>query len=127
MIESKYWIFHLVKHTAAFYAQSPEEEARSQKEVNDWILAWSPRVRQVIGAHAMGLAGEWDWMGVFAVEEVSAWEAFREAYYRQFPGRTEKSLSFPGVGHKEFQSATANVAHYIKLRELGAFPGGAEK
>lgn len=123
---SKYYIFHFVRHAAAFYAQSPEEEASSQREINDFILSWSPRVQQVLGAHAMGMAQDWDWMGVFAVDELSSWEAFREEYRRRFPGRTEKNLSLFGVGHDEFVRATGEIPHYQQLRELGVFPGGAE-
>lgn len=122
----RYLVFHLVRHSEAFYAQSPQEEAESQRQVNDFILSWHPRVRQVMGAHALGLAGEWDWMGVFAVDELSDWEAFREEYRRRFQGRTERSLSLPGVAHAEFVRATAHVDHYRALRALGAFPGGAE-
>lgn len=123
----KYLIFHLVRHTSSFYAQTPQEEAESQTLINDFFISWSPRVRQILGSHAMNLAGEWDWMGVFTVDELSDWEAFREEYRRLFPGRTEKSLSLPGVSHEEFARATANVPHYKALRELGAHPGAVEK
>lgn len=125
-MKNKYYIFHLVRHTPALYAQSPEEEAQTQKEVNEFIKSWYPRVRQVLGAHANGLAEEWDWLGVFGTDELSDWEAFREEYIRRFPGRTEESLSIPGVSHEEFVRATADIAHYKKLRELGAFPGDSE-
>jgi|GEM_PF-10893 len=124
--EPKYLIFHLVRHTESFYAQTPDEESKSQIEVNDFIRSWYPKVRQMIGAHAMGMAGEWDWMGVFGVSELSDWEAFREEYKRRFPGRTEKNLSMPGVGHQEFVRATDHVEHYRLLREMGVFPGQAE-
>lgn len=127
MIRSKYYVFHLVRHAPGFFAQTPEEEAESQREINAFVLSWSPRVRQIVGAHAMGMAQEWDWMGVFAVDEPSDWEAFREEYRRRFPGRTEKNLSMIGVGHEEFVRATGTVDHYEKLRELGVFPGGAEE
>lgn len=122
----KYYIFHLVKHTQSFYDQTPEEESKSQTEINEYFRSWYPRVKQVIGAHAMGLAGEWDWMGVFAVDELSDWEACREEYKRSFAGRTEKFLSLPGVSHEEFTRATAQVGHYVRLRELGSYPGEAE-
>ena len=125
-MKSKYYIFHLVRHTPALYAQNPEEEAKSQKEINDFIRGWHPRVRQVLGAHANGLAEEWDWLGVFGADELSDWEAFREEYIRLFPGRTEKSVSIPGVSHEEFVRATSTIPHYKQLRALGAFPGGAE-
>ena len=127
-MDSKYWVFHLVRHSSKVSAQSPEEEAESQKDVNEWILSWSPRVQQIIGSHiTMGLAGEWDWMGVTGVDHLADWEAFREEYTRRYPGRTERSLSLPGVGHAEFKRATDQVTHYKRLRELGAFPGGAEQ
>ena len=124
---SKYLIFHLVRHSKGFYAQSAETEAQTQVEVNEFFRSWSPRVRQILGAHAMGLVANWDWIGVFAVDELSDWEAMREEYNRRFPGRTEESLSLPGVTHGEFQRATDRVEHYQKLRTLGVFPGGAEK
>jgi hypothetical protein len=124
---SKYLVFHLVRHSAAFYGATPEEEAASQEAINEYILSHGPRIRQILGAHAMGLAGEWDWMGVFAVEELSEWEAMREEYRRRFPGRIERSLSLPGVGHDEFQRATEGIQHYQALRRFGSFPGGAEK
>ncbi len=122
----KYLIFHLVRHTASFYAQTPAEEAQTQEAINEFFLSWNPRVRQILGAHAMNMAGEWDWMGVFTTDELSDWEAFREEYRRRFPGRTEKSLSLPGVSHAEFTRATENVPHYKALRELGAYPGAIE-
>lgn len=124
--EPKYLIFHLVRHTEGFYSQDPEEESKSQIEVNDFIKSWYPRVKQMIGAHAMGMAGEWDWMGVFGVDELSDWEAFREEYKRRFPGRTEKNLSMPGVSHTEFVRATDQIEHYRALRKMGVFPGQAE-
>lgn len=124
--QPKYYVFQLVRHSPAFFAQTPEEEARSQAEINDFFHSWYPRVRQMIGAHSMNMAGDWDWMGVFGVEELSDWEAFREEYRRRFPGRTEKNLSLPGVSHAEFVRATASVSHYQALRALGSFPGGAE-
>jgi hypothetical protein len=127
LANSKYLVFHLVKHTAQFYAQTPEEEARSQEEINAFFHAWYPRVRQILGGHALGLSGEWDWIGVFAVDELSDWEALREDYKRRFPGRTEKFLSLPAVSHKEFTRATDSISHYKKLRALGVYPGGAEK
>lgn len=126
-VESKYYIFHLVRHTPAFYAQAPQDEAKTQREVNDFILSWRPRIRQLIGAHAMGLAGDWDWLGVFGVDEPADWEAFREEYVRRFPGRTERSLSLLGSSHSQFRQATEAIDHYKQLRELGAFPGGAER
>lgn len=122
----KYYVFHLVRHAADYYAQSPEEEARTQAEINDFFKSWYPRLEQLIGAHAMNMAGEWDWMGVFGVDELSDWEAFREEYRRLFPGRTEKNLSLLGASHEEFTRATATIPHYVALRALGAFPGGAE-
>lgn len=122
----KYYVFHMVKHLPEYFAQTPEVEAASQKQINDFFLSWHPRVRQIIGAHAMNMAGEWDWMGVFGVDELSDWEAFREEYRRRFPGRTEKSLSLLGVSHEEFVRATARIQHYQQLRALGSYPGGAE-
>lgn len=122
----KYLVFHLVRHSEDFYSQNAEEEAKSQAVVNDFFRSWHPRVRQMIGAHAMNMAGEWDWMGVFSCDELSDWEAFREDYKRRFPGRTEKSLSLLGVSHKEFQRATDQIPHYKALRELGLFPGMSE-
>jgi hypothetical protein len=127
LLHSKYLVFHLVKHTAQFYNQSAEEEAASQQEINTFFHEWHPRVRQILGGHALGLAGEWDWIGVFAVDELSDWEALREEYKRRFPGRTEKFLSLPAVSHEEFTRATDSIAHYKKLRALGVYPGGAEQ
>jgi len=124
--QPKYYVFQLVRHSAGFFAHSPEEEMQSQTAINEFFLTWYPKVKQIIGAHAMNFAGEWDWLGVFAVEELSDWEAFREEYRRLFPGRVEKALSLPGVSHKEFMRATAGVAHYQALREMGCLPGGAE-
>jgi hypothetical protein len=123
----KYLIFHLVRHSSLFYAQTPEEENTSQEAINEFFLSWSPRVRQIIGAHAMNMAGDWDWMGVFTANELSDWEAFREEYRRRFPGRTEKSLSLLGVSHEEFTRATENIPHYQALRALGSYPGAVEK
>jgi hypothetical protein len=122
----KYYIFHLVKHTPVLFNSSPEEEAASQRTVNEFFRSWYPRVCQILGAHALGLTADWDWMGVFAVDEVSDWEAFREEYSRRFPGRTERSLSLTGVSHEEFVRATSGVDHYKKLRAMGVFPGGSE-
>ena len=124
--QPKYYIFQLVRHSAAYYAQTPEEEAESQEAINAFFRSWHPRVEQLLGAHAMNLAGDWDWLGVFGADELSDWEAFREEYRRKFPGRTEKALSLPGVSHEEFTRATADVQHYVRLRELGQYPGGAE-
>lgn len=123
----KYLVFQLVRHTAEYYEQTPREEAESQKKINDFFLSWYPRVQQILGAHAMNMAGEWDWLGVFTCDELSDWEAFREEYRRLFPSRTEKSLSLPGVSHQEFLRATSGIEHYKQLRKLGAFPGEAEK
>lgn len=123
----KYLVFQLVRHTSEYYEQSPAEEAASQTRINEFFLSWHPRVRQILGAHAMNMAGEWDWLGVFTCEELSDWEAFREEYRRRFPGRTEKSLSLPGVSHQEFVRATDDIAHYRELRRLGVYPGTAEK
>jgi hypothetical protein len=122
----KYLIFHLVRHSAVFYAQTPEEEAESQKAINEFFLSWYPRVKQIIGSHAMNMAGDWDWMGVFSVDELSDWEAFREEYRRRFPARAEKSLSLPGVSHVEFTRATQDIKHYRALRALNVYPGEAE-
>lgn len=123
----KYIVFHLVKHTESFYSQSVEEESKSQRAVNDFISSWHPRVRQYLGAHALQMAGEWDWLGIFTMDELSDWEAFREEYKRRFRGRVEKSLSLPGVSHDEFIRATSGIEHYKRLREDGVYPGGAEK
>lgn len=126
MEPTKYLIFHLVKHNDAFFAQTAEEEAESQQAINNFFKSWYPKVKQTIGSHTMNLAGEWDWMGVFTVDELSDWEAFREEYKRLFPGRVVNSLSLPGVSHKEFERATKDIPHYKRLRELGQFPGEAE-
>ena len=126
MAPYKYLIFHLVKHNDAFYAQTPEEEAKSQEAINNFFKDWYPKVKQTIGSHTMNMAGEWDWMGVFSVNELSDWEAFREDYKRRFPGRVTKSLSMPGVSHTEFARATKDIPHYVKLRQLGQYPGEAE-
>ncbi|MGB7158945.1 MAG: hypothetical protein WBD40_12810 [Tepidisphaeraceae bacterium] len=125
-MSDRYLIVHLVRHSPEFYALSPEEEASSQHTINAFILSWAPKVRLIIGAHALGMTGDWDWMGVFAVDELADWEAMREEYRRRFPHRVEASLSLPGVAHALFRHATENVEHYRILRELGAFPGGAE-
>jgi len=122
----KYYVVHLVKHAPLFYQQSAEEEAKSQTEINEFFLSWSPRVQQVLGIHALGLAGEWDWMGVFAMDELSDWEAFREDYKRRYTGRIEKYLSLPGVSHSEFVRATDPILHYKTLRRLGVYPGQGE-
>jgi hypothetical protein len=122
----KYVICQMVRHTDEYYAQTPQEEAASQKRINDFFLSWSPRVQQILGVHAMNMTSDWDWFGIFTCNELSDWEAFREEYRRLFPGRTEKSLSLPGVSHQEFMRATAGIEHYRKLRELGAYPGQAE-
>ena len=122
----RYLIFHLVRHSEAFYALSPEEEAESQHAVNAFIRSWAPAVRLVLGGHALGLAAGWDWMGVFAAEELSDWEAMREEYRRRFRGRIQESLSLPAVSHELFRIATEPIEHYRQLRDLGAHPGGAE-
>lgn len=125
-VGERYLIFHLVRHTNSFYEMSPEEEAASQKEVNEFILSWAPEVRLILGAHALGLTADWDWLGVFAVTDLSIWEAMREEYRRKFRGRIAASLSLPGVSHSMFTEATASVEHYKRLRELGVAAGGAE-
>lgn len=127
MKTKKYLIFQLVRHTDEYYSQTPAEEANSQHRLNEFFKSWYPRVEQILGSHAMNMSGEWDWMGVFTCDELSDWEAFREEYRRKFPGRTEKSMSLPGVSHAEFQRATEGIDHYIELRKLGAYPGDAEK
>ncbi len=124
---SKYLVFHFVCHTSQHFAQTPEEEAKSQEAINAFLHSWYPNVQLIIAAHGLNLAGEWDWMGVFAVDELSDWEALREEYMRRFPGRTEKNLSLVGVSHEEFIRATDRVAHYQALRALGVYPGGGEK
>ena len=124
---TRYLIFHLVRHTDALYAQTPEEEARSQREVNEFILSWYPRVQQFAGAHAMGMVEGWDWMGLFGADELGDWEAFHEDYRRRFPGRTERSLALPGISHEEFVRATDHMPHYKALRKMGVYPGGAER
>lgn len=126
-IKEKYIIFHFVSHSDSFYSQTPEQEAESQQKLNNFFRSWRPRVKQLIGAHAMNMAGPWDWMGIFVTDELSDWEAFREEYRRRFPGRAANSMSYPGVSHTEFTRSTENVAHYKKLRELGQWPGMAEK
>ena len=124
---AKYYVFHLVRHNARLFAQTADEEAASQTETNDFFLSWQPHVRQILGAHAYGMTPEWDWMGVFGVNEISDWEAFREEYARRFPGRTERSLSLAGVSHEEFVRATDRIEHYQRLRKLGVYPGGSER
>ncbi len=123
----KYLVFQLVRHTSEYYAQTAQQEAESQGKINAFFQSWYPRVQQILGAHAMNMTSEWDWMGVFTCNELSDWEAFREEYRRRFPDRTEKSLSLPGVSHEEFLRATSDIQHYKELRELGAFPGEAER
>jgi hypothetical protein len=126
-LNAKYYIFHLVRHNNTLFSSTPKEEAQTQTQVNAFFRSWHPRVRQLLGGHALGLAGEWDWMGVFGVDELSDWEAFREEYNRRFTGRTEKSLSLPAVSHQEFIRATGEIGHYKELRgTYGMFPGGSE-
>jgi hypothetical protein len=123
---SKYLVFHLVRHSDDFYAQTAEQESQSQAAINAFVLSWAPRVRLVLGSHAVTMAGEWDYMCVFTMDELSDWEAMREEYRRRFHSRTTKSLSLPGVAHDEFIRATAEIPHYIELRKLGSYPGEAE-
>lgn len=124
---SKYLVFHLVRHSEDFYSQSPAQETESQRAINDFVLSWSPRVRMVLGSHAVNMAGDWDYMCVFTMDELSDWEAMREEYKRRFGARTTKSVSYPGVAHEEFVRATSECDHYIQLRKLGMYPGEAEK
>ena len=112
---SKYYVYHLVNHTNELYKQSPDEEAKSQQKVNEFILSWQPEVKLVLGTHCLNLSPDWDWVGVFAVDELSDWEAFREEYKRRFSGRIGKSLSIPTVSHEEFHRATSRIQHYKKL------------
>jgi hypothetical protein len=123
---SKYLVFHMVRHSDDFYAQTPEQEAQSQEAINRFVLSWAPKVRMVLGSHAVTMAGEWDYMCVFTMDELSDWEAMREEYRRRFQSRTTVSLSLPGVAHEEFVRATAEVPHYVQLRRLGCYPGEAE-
>ena len=123
---NKYYIFHLVCHSDEFFRQSPDEEVKSQKEIDEFILSWKPEVKLIMGAHCLNLNPDWDWIGVFAVDELSDWEAFREEYKRRFFGRIKKNLSIPAVSHKEFHRATERIEHYQKLRQKGLYAGSAE-
>ena len=62
----KYYVVHLAKHGRALFDQNAEEESVSQVEMNTFIKRWHPKIEQVMGLHCMGLAGEWDWIGVGA-------------------------------------------------------------
>lgn len=123
---SKYYIVHLVSHTDEFFRQSAEEEVESQKEVNDFILSWQPEVKLILGGHCLNLSPDWDWFGIFAVDELSDWEAFREEYKRRFYGRIKRNLSIPAVSHEEFHRATSRIEHYKKMRKEGIYAGAAE-
>ena len=122
----KYYVVHLAKHGRALFDQSAEEESASQVEMNTFIKRWHPKIEQVMGLHCMGLAGEWDWIGVFGMDDLSSWVGFREELTRTFPGHITAFLSLPGISHTEFVSATNDVPHYQKLRALGVLPGQAE-
>ncbi|MBS0031782.1 hypothetical protein ACTJJ0_32620 [Chitinophaga sp. 22321] len=122
----KYGILILVKHSDLYFQQTPEEEAESQLAVNNFISSWQPRIVQTFGYHACGL-GEYDWFGLFEVDEIADWEAFREEYHRRFRGRTVKRDVVIGVSHPAFVEATKDIDHYKKLREMNILPGMAEK
>lgn len=122
----KYVVFHLVRHTRSVHVATAEHETETPADVEAFHRAWEDRVLLAFEARAMGLAGEWDRMAVYGMEELSAWEAMQEEHRRRYGHRVEKSISFPGVSHSEFVRATERVEHYRTLRALGAFPGGGE-
>lgn len=122
----KYYIVHLVKHGRSLFDQDAKAEAESQKEMNKFIRSWHPKIEQVMALHCMGLAGEWDWIGIFGSDELADWVGFREALTRQFPGHIDKFLSLPAISHDAFVEATDAVDHYKELRAIGVYPGGAE-
>lgn len=122
----KYYVVQLAKHTKQHFLQTPEEEAKSQQEMNDFIQSWAPHIEQVMGLHCFGIGGEWDWIGVFGMDDFSYWVGFREALVRRFPYHVEKFISVPGVSHDAFVVGTQPSEHYRALRDLGSMPGLAE-
>jgi len=121
-----YYIIHLVKHGRGHFGQTPAQEAENQTKMNDFIKTWAPELEQVMAFHCMGLASDWDWIGIFGVTDLSVWVGFRETLTRLFPGHIEKFLSLPSVSHDLFTKGTQKSSYYQKLRALGSFPGGAE-
>jgi len=119
----KYAVLVITKHSESFFAQTPEEEAASQHEVNQFIVSWRPKIIHKVGYHAVGFGGEYDYFTIFEMDELSDWEAFREEYYRRFQGRVAKHQVYIGVGHEEFVRATAHIGHWQELRRLGMMPG----
>lgn len=121
-----FYIVHHVKHGATHFRQTAQEEHVSQQRMNDFIKSWAPNLEQVMGLHCFGLAGEWDWIGIFGVADMSYWVGFREAISREFPGHIEKYVSYPTISHDAFVTGTEPSAHFGALRGLGSLPGMAE-
>jgi len=121
------YVIQLAKHTKSHFAQTPEEEAKMQEEMNTFIKSWSPKIEQVMGLHCFGIGGEWDWIGVFGMDDFAHWVGFRETLARRFPDHVEKFVSIPGVSHDAFVDGTELSEHYQALRALGSLPGLAEK
>jgi hypothetical protein len=123
----KFYIVHMAKHGPAHFGQDPKQEAENQARMNEFIKSWSPNLEQVMGLHCYGLAGNWDWIGIFGVTDFSYWVGFREAISRAFPGHISEFLSLPAISHDAFITGTDPSLHYQSLRALGSMPGGAEQ
>jgi hypothetical protein len=122
----RFYVVHMVKHAQSQFVQSPTEEAATQRAINAFILSWSPKVEQVTAFHCMGLSGDWDWIGIFGMNDLADWVAFREDLIRSQNHHIEKFVSMPAISHEAFRTATASVAHYQALHADGVLPGQAE-